>query len=129
MALSVNRWPCHTALVMLGLMPDTFFDEWIAQRYEALWPELRPGLPRQAASRAVDAHLARRRLGRQLGDHHARAAGDILIAEWLFACIWRGKPGTFEGASVARLTGGKISYLREYATTAPLYDWMGTWRE
>jgi hypothetical protein len=39
------------------------------------------------------------------------------------------KAATFEGASVARLRGDKISYLREYATTAPLYDWTGTWRE
>jgi hypothetical protein len=27
-------------LVMLGRMPDNLFDEWIAQRYEKLWPEL-----------------------------------------------------------------------------------------
>ena len=57
------------------------------------------------------------------------AAGNVLIAEWLFSCTWHGKPGTFEGATVARLTGEKISYLREYATTAPLYGWTGTWRE
>ncbi len=57
------------------------------------------------------------------------AAGNVLIAEWLFSCTWRGEPGSFEGASVARLTGGRISYLREYATTAPRYDWTGTWRE
>jgi len=25
---------------MLGCMPDVYFDEWIAQRYEDLWPEL-----------------------------------------------------------------------------------------
>ena len=25
---------------MLGCMPDVYFDEWIAQRYEELWPEL-----------------------------------------------------------------------------------------
>jgi len=42
---------------------------------------------------------------------------------------WQSKPGSFQGASVARLTGERISYLREYATTAPLYDWTGTWRE
>ena len=57
------------------------------------------------------------------------AAGDVLIAEWLFSCTWRGKAATFEGASVARLNGERIAYLREYATTAPLYDWTGTWRE
>lgn len=30
--------------------------------------------------------------------------------------------------ALARLADGRISYLREYATTAPLYDWTGTWR-
>jgi SAM-dependent methyltransferase len=30
---------------MLGGMPDTYFDGWIAERYEALWPELfEPGV-------------------------------------------------------------------------------------
>lgn len=57
------------------------------------------------------------------------AAGDTLTAEWVFSCTWQGKAATFEGASVARLTNGSIAYLREYATTAPLYDWTGTWRE
>lgn len=57
------------------------------------------------------------------------ATSDALIAEWLFSCTWHGKAATFEGASIARLNGEKIAYLREYATTAPLYDWMGTWRE
>ncbi len=56
-------------------------------------------------------------------------AGDVLTAEWLFSCTWRGTDATFEGATVARLAGGRIAYLREYATTAPLYDWTGTWRE
>jgi len=54
--------------------------------------------------------------------------GDVLIAEWVFSCTWQGKAATFEGATVARLTGEKIAYLREYTTTAPLYDWTGVWR-
>jgi ketosteroid isomerase-like protein len=58
---------------------------------------------------------------------HATAGGTV-VAEWRFSCTWEGKATTFEGASIARLTGGKISYLREYATTAPRYDWTGTWR-
>ena len=57
------------------------------------------------------------------------AAGDLLTAEWRFTCTWRGGIGSFEGASIARLHDGRIVYLREYATTAPLYDWTGTWRE
>jgi ketosteroid isomerase-like protein len=54
-------------------------------------------------------------------------AGPVLIAEWHFECTWKGEPGAFDGATVARLENGRISYLREYATTAPLYDWTGTW--
>lgn len=37
--------------------------------------------------------------------------------------------GAFDGATVARLDQGRIAYLREYATTAPLYDWTGAWRD
>ena len=29
---------------------------------------------------------------------------------------------------IAKLRDGKISYLREYATTAALYDWKGAWQ-
>ncbi len=53
--------------------------------------------------------------------------GEVMI-EWRFACTWHGQPAAFEGASVARLKGDKIVYLREYVTTAPLYDWEGVWR-
>ncbi len=49
-------------------------------------------------------------------------------AEWQFACTWHGTPASFEGASIVRLKDGRIAYLREYQTTAPLYDWTGTWR-
>jgi hypothetical protein len=57
------------------------------------------------------------------------ASNDLQVAEWRFGCTWQGDSDTFEGASIARLQGGKIAYLREYATTAPLYDWTGSWRE
>jgi ketosteroid isomerase-like protein len=57
------------------------------------------------------------------------ASSDFLVAEWRFGCTWQGDSEIFEGASAARLQGGKIAYLREYATTAPLYDWTGSWRE
>lgn len=56
------------------------------------------------------------------------AVGDTLVAEWTFSCTWKGAATTFDGATVARLEEHKIAYLREYATTAPLYDWTGTWR-
>lgn len=58
---------------------------------------------------------------------HAASSG-FLVAEWRFGCTWQGDSETFEGASVARLQGRKIAYLREYSTTAPLYDWTGVWR-
>ncbi|TCO44405.1 SnoaL-like protein [Kribbella antiqua] len=57
------------------------------------------------------------------------AAGDTLVTEWHFDCTWKGEPGAFDGSTVARLSGDRIAYLREYATTAPLYDWTGTWRD
>lgn len=51
-----------------------------------------------------------------------------LIAEWTFSCVWNDRPATFDGATIALVDGGRIRYLREYATTAPLYEWTGTWR-
>lgn len=53
----------------------------------------------------------------------------VLVAEWTFSCIWQEEPATFEGATIARVTNDKITYLREYTTTADRYDWQGTWRE
>lgn len=48
-------------------------------------------------------------------------------AQWIFECTWKGERGTFEGATISRHVGGLISELREYETSAPLYDWDGTW--
>jgi ketosteroid isomerase-like protein len=56
-------------------------------------------------------------------------AGRTLVAEWHFECTWKGSPGAFDGSTIARLHDGRITYLREYATTAPLYEWIGTWRD
>jgi len=56
------------------------------------------------------------------------ASASGVTIEWRFACSWRGEQAAFEGASIARFRGNKIVYLREYATTAPLYDWDGLWR-
>ena len=56
-------------------------------------------------------------------------SSDFLVAEWRFTSTWQGDSETFEGASVARLKGQKIAYLREYSTTAALYDWTGAWRD
>lgn len=57
------------------------------------------------------------------------ATSDTRITEWHFECTWKGEPGAFDGSTIARLRDGRISYLREYATTAPLYNWTGTWRD
>lgn len=57
------------------------------------------------------------------------AAGDTLVTEWIFSCTSHGEAATFEGATIARLDGDKIAYLREYATSAPLYEWEGVWRD
>jgi ketosteroid isomerase-like protein len=54
-------------------------------------------------------------------------ADDAAVFEWRFACTWRGKPVEFEGASIAYFRDGKIWRLREYCTTAPLYEWEGAW--
>jgi ketosteroid isomerase-like protein len=53
--------------------------------------------------------------------------GDREVAQWVFECTWRGERGSFDGATIARTSRGLIAELREYQTTAPLYDWHGTW--
>lgn len=54
--------------------------------------------------------------------------GEQEAAEWVFECTWMGERSQFEGASIVRFDGGLIAELREYQTTAPLYDWDGAWR-
>jgi hypothetical protein len=56
------------------------------------------------------------------------AQGEAGFFEWSFACRWLEEQYEFEGASVVRFRDEKISSIREYATTAPLYDWEGVWR-
>lgn len=53
------------------------------------------------------------------------AGADGVAVEWRFACAWCGAPFAFEGASIARLKGARIVYLREYTTTEQLYDGTG----
>ncbi|GIF21474.1 hypothetical protein Ate02nite_42040 [Paractinoplanes tereljensis] len=43
------------------------------------------------------------------------AAGDLLMAEWEITRRWRGEESSFQGATICRTLGGRISYLREYA--------------
>ena len=54
--------------------------------------------------------------------------GDSGFFEWSFACAWLGERYDVEGASIVRFKESLISYLCEYATTAPLCDWEGAWR-
>lgn len=61
----------------------------------------------------------------EVGDHFGTE--DREVAQWTFECTWAGERGVFDGATVARVGGGLITELREYQTTAPLYDWRGTW--
>lgn len=54
--------------------------------------------------------------------------GDREAAQWVFEYAWEQKRITFEGATVSQSKDGVVLELREYQTTAPLYEWNGTWR-
>lgn len=55
-------------------------------------------------------------------------ADDREVAQWTFTCTWNGEQSTFDGATIARVSSdGLIAELREYQTTAALYDWDGVW--
>ena len=45
--------------------------------------------------------------------------------EWFFECTYDGDRGGFEGASIMRVRDEKIIFLREYAMTAPRFEWNG----
>ncbi|WP_022899848.1 nuclear transport factor 2 family protein [Humibacter albus] len=53
--------------------------------------------------------------------------GDREAAQWQFECTWDGNRSAFDGATVCRNDGGLVLELREYQTTAPLYEWKGSW--
>lgn len=55
-------------------------------------------------------------------------AGDRESAQWIFEFSWGGTRSSFEGCTISTSTDGRIASLREYQTTAELYDWTGTWR-
>ncbi|MFT4052038.1 MAG: nuclear transport factor 2 family protein [Microbacterium sp.] len=55
-------------------------------------------------------------------------AADRETAQWTFECTWAGRRSTFDGATIARVADGLVAELREYQTTAALYDWQGVWR-
>lgn len=56
------------------------------------------------------------------------ATADREVAQWVFECTFDGNRSTFEGATIARVADGLVRELREYQTTAELYDWQGRWR-
>jgi hypothetical protein len=45
--------------------------------------------------------------------------------EWIFECTYAGSRSGFEGASIVRFSDEKITFLKEYAMTAPRYEWKG----
>jgi len=62
-----------------------------------------------------------------VGDHRPIVTADREVAQWTFECTWAGERSTFDGATIARVAEGLVVELREYRTTAALYDWQGTW--
>lgn len=62
----------------------------------------------------------------EISDHFV--AGEREAAQWRFDCTWAGKRESFEGCSIGWTDKGLVSQLREYQTTAPLYEWTGQWR-
>jgi ketosteroid isomerase-like protein len=52
-------------------------------------------------------------------------SGDVCFFEWVFECTYDGERAGFEGASIAHVRDGKLVTMREYATTAPRYEWQG----
>lgn len=55
-------------------------------------------------------------------------AQDREAAQWVFQCTWEGNRHEFEGCTIATTTRDLVVSLREYQTTAPLYEWSGTWK-
>lgn len=53
---------------------------------------------------------------------------DREAAQWLFVYTWQGTHDTIEGSTIATAEQGLVTSLREYQTTAPLYEWTGSWR-
>ena len=55
-------------------------------------------------------------------------ADDREAAQWVFECTWEGNRSSFDGATISSCANGLVVELREFQTTAPLYEWNGTWR-
>lgn len=72
--------------------------------------------------------VRRGKSGGPVEDHLLPLADQGAVFEWRFACSCRGRQVEFDGASIASFKDGKITRLREYCTTAQLYEWQGAWR-
>jgi hypothetical protein len=57
------------------------------------------------------------------------ATPEAAFMEWTFQCWWDNQRWVFDGASLARSGDEGLTYVREYQTTAELYEWNGAWRE
>lgn len=55
------------------------------------------------------------------------SVGDREAAQWTFECSSDGGLTAFDGATISTSRDGLIHTLREFQTTAPLYDWTGEW--
>ncbi len=55
-------------------------------------------------------------------------AGEHEAAQWVFDFTWRGRRRSFDGSTITTSYDGRIHTLREYRTTAELYEWTGEWR-
>lgn len=49
-------------------------------------------------------------------------------AQWVFEFTSDGTRSSLEGCTISSSVDGLITSLREYQTTAELYDWTGSWR-
>lgn len=59
---------------------------------------------------------------------HFEADGGRESAQWVFECTSGRTRTSFEGCTISASADGLIVSLREYQSTAELYDWTGTWR-
>jgi len=55
-------------------------------------------------------------------------AGGRESAQWVFECTSGGTRSLFEGCTISSSANGLIASVREYQSTAELYDWTGKWR-
>jgi hypothetical protein len=47
---------------------------------------------------------------------------DTVFFEWSFECVVKGELHALDGMSIVKFTDNKISYIREYKTTKPLFE-------